>query len=167
MGGSGDDLRCFVEFRFCRGRGGHRFMKVFHKKTVFFEGWLPLTGKAGGFDFLQLLYIIYFWGQFGPTAMSGGFHFLQLLYIIYSFSTIIIYHMFWRPIWPNWKARWVSFSTIFPHTTFDIGKGKRISVTIHRSKGYFYTYPDFWGELFHIPGFVCLKVCHAEETSYP
>ena len=23
------------------GRRGHRFMKVFHKKTVFFEGWLP------------------------------------------------------------------------------------------------------------------------------
>ena len=27
-----------------RGGGGHRFMKVFHKKTVFFEGWLPLLG---------------------------------------------------------------------------------------------------------------------------
>ena len=24
------------------GVGGHRFMKVFHKKTVFFERWLPL-----------------------------------------------------------------------------------------------------------------------------
>ena len=23
-------------------RGGHRFMKVFHKIPVFFEGWLPL-----------------------------------------------------------------------------------------------------------------------------
>ena len=25
------------------GWGGHRFMKVFHKKTVFFERWLPLV----------------------------------------------------------------------------------------------------------------------------
>ena len=25
-----------------RGGGGHRFMKAFHKKTVFFERWLPL-----------------------------------------------------------------------------------------------------------------------------
>ena len=24
-----------------RGGGGHRFMKVFHKIPVFFEGWLP------------------------------------------------------------------------------------------------------------------------------
>ena len=24
-------------------RGGHRFMKVFHKIPVFFEGWLPLV----------------------------------------------------------------------------------------------------------------------------
>ena len=25
-----------------RGGGGRRFMKVFHKIPVFFEGWLPL-----------------------------------------------------------------------------------------------------------------------------
>ena len=25
-----------------RGGGGHRFMKVFHKIPLFFEGWLPL-----------------------------------------------------------------------------------------------------------------------------
>ena len=27
---------------FTNGGGGHRFMKVFHKIPVFFEGWLPL-----------------------------------------------------------------------------------------------------------------------------
>ena len=27
-------------------RGDHRFMKVFHKKTVFFEGWLPLPSES-------------------------------------------------------------------------------------------------------------------------
>ena len=28
--------------KYSTGGAGHRFMKVFHKKTVFFEGWLPL-----------------------------------------------------------------------------------------------------------------------------
>ena len=26
--------------------GGHRFMKVFHKIPVFFEGWLPLSALS-------------------------------------------------------------------------------------------------------------------------
>ena len=27
------------------GGGGHRFMKLFHKIPLFFEGWLPLPSK--------------------------------------------------------------------------------------------------------------------------
>ena len=37
-------------------RGGHRFMKVFHKIPVFFERWLPLLapqGALGGVVFLD------------------------------------------------------------------------------------------------------------------
>ena len=32
------------------GGGGHRFMKVFHKIPVFFEGWLPLVTMINARD---------------------------------------------------------------------------------------------------------------------
>ena len=71
MGGSGDDLLCFVEFGLCReiyGKnlnkdfinavrgGGHRFMKLFHKIPLFFERWLPLMGNAVAHINVKLLY---------------------------------------------------------------------------------------------------------------
>ena len=38
--------------------GGHRFMKVFHKIPVFFEGWLPLPSHGS-----PLKKYSYLWGN--------------------------------------------------------------------------------------------------------
>ena len=37
-----------------RGGAGHRFMKVFHKKTVFFERWLPLGEQEDGIKPIEI-----------------------------------------------------------------------------------------------------------------
>ena len=51
------------------GGEGHRFMKVFHKKTVFFERWLPLLFIKTSNGLLETLIQ---WGGYETLCVHWG-----------------------------------------------------------------------------------------------